>query len=168
MYKTNSIHSKSHKRSQKWKRRDIRWLHNPIGLYPIFGLVPSLIIKNEGGVNGGVSWGFVLSLSDASWTKTHSRTIQRQKEDKRKSERRGEYEAAWFLSRRLWRTQGADQRAPGLFLAPRDCLAFDARSECSSREPGCCSRRALCGSAWAFIRGPSLSLSSPSPHTLLC
>lgn len=46
-----------------------------------------------------------------------------------------------------------------LFLARRDCLAFDARSKCSNRAPGCCSRPALSENARASIRGPSLSLS---------
>lgn len=47
------------------------------------------------------------------------------------------------FSQRLWRTQDAGHRAPGLFLAFRGCLAFDARSESSSRATGCRSRRAL-------------------------
>lgn len=129
----------------------------------------------------GVSWLFVLSLPDASTTKTHSRTNRGEKktggnwrgdEEKKRKKKRLDF----FLGVCGGRRARIRER-PGLFLALRGCLAFDARSECSSRAPGCCSRRAL---LWKCLRiqprtltlsllSPS-SLSSPfsllsSPHT---
>lgn len=77
----------------------------------------------------------------------------------------GEAKLLDFFSQRLCRTQGADQKAPGLFLALRGCLAFDARPECSSRAPGCCSRRAL---LWKCLHIQPMLVSPLLTHTQLC
>ncbi|CAB1423869.1 unnamed protein product [Pleuronectes platessa] len=66
----------------------------------------------------------------------------------REEEEEEERRVGFFLGGGGGRGARIRERAPGLFLALRSCLAFDTRPECSSSrssrrstEPGCCSRQ---------------------------